>query len=117
MSEDSRDRASEQLLKLLLDVRERVAGMSVEIKRVSTHLDGNTAKVDDMREAVATMRARSEDHTGRIMLHDTKLLELEKHQQNHSGLFSRLNGIWIGVGIVVTAAASVAALMISLFKK
>lgn len=116
-TEDSRDRAAEQLLALLLDVRERVAGMSVEIKRVSTHLDSNTEKVDGVREAVAEIRTRSEDHTGRILLHDTKLQELDQKMQRHSGLFSKLNGVWIGLGLVVTALASVAALAISLFKK
>ncbi len=116
-TEDSRDRAAEQLLSLLLDVRERVAGMSVEIKRVSTHLDSNTAQADGVRAAVAEIRTRPEDHTGRITLHDTKLQELDQKMQGHSGTFSRLKGIWIGIGLVITTLASVAALAISLFKK
>mgnify|MGYP001568635905 CR=1 FL=1 len=106
-----------QILSLLLDVREKVAGMSVEIKRVSHHLDNNTDKVDEMRESVAAIRARSEDHTGRIMILDTKMQEQEKKSQDQSGFRSKLGGIWIGVALVVTALASVAALSISLFKK
>ena len=94
---------------LLREVREAVAGITVDLARTRDHVMRQTERLSEIRDAVTAMRQRSEDHTGRILL-------LETETKSHSGWRSKLGGAWIGAGLVITAISSLIALGLAIFK-
>ena len=94
---------------LLLEVREAVAGMKVDLARTRSHVEQQTKRLSEISEAVGGIRQRQDDHTGRITIIETDL-------KNHTGWRAKLGGAWVGAGIVISALASLIALGLAVFR-
>lgn len=87
-----------------------IGGVGDRLDKIDGHIESQGEVLIELRTNLAAIRARSDDHTGRIHLVETKLSE-------HKGFQSRLGGIYVGIAVTLATLASMAALVKTFFGK
>ena len=99
----------EKIFSQLLALASRVTELVTKVERLQAHVEAQSTRIANANDKVIRFAERVDNHA-------EKLAKLELTDTAQEKLRHRLSGLWLGVGLVISALASATALAASFLR-